>query len=474
MNSSNYIILFFLIGGLMLSACEGVVEDLNDNPNDITLEDVDAQLFLTGAMLGNVQAQVGHLNRISGMYSGQLVGLSSLYSNIYGFSLSTAESVGIWGHIYVAGVANLRHLRSVAPNDQLLVGIAQVVEAHGLSTAANLFGDVPFTEINNPDIPNPRFDGQVFVFNAMLDQLDEAITNLSAATSRSLPQDIYYGGDRDKWMEAAYTLRARIYLHMRMYTEAYASAQNGISSASNSMLYIPRGDVNIAEGDKNLFWMILEGARAGDIGTSNSYLMQILNQDSVITRANAKTDESARLAYYTIDETGGRANLGVIEQFEPQPMITFEENTLILAECGARTIDDATGLGHLNDLRAWLNTGGRINANFLDSSFRYDPYELADFQAGGIENQDGIAPERALLREIIEERYVSGFGSYMPYDDARRLRTQDSDIAVPYFLVDGPNPPFPERMPYSDDELNSNTNAPAEDPGIFTRTEVNQ
>jgi len=29
-------------------------------------------------------------------------------------------------------------------------------------------------------------------------------------------------------------------------------------------------------------------------------------------------------------------------------------------------------------------------------------------------------------------------------------------------------------MPYSYNELNSNANAPAEDPGIFTKTKVNQ
>jgi hypothetical protein len=29
-------------------------------------------------------------------------------------------------------------------------------------------------------------------------------------------------------------------------------------------------------------------------------------------------------------------------------------------------------------------------------------------------------------------------------------------------------------MPYAATELNSNSNAPAEDPGIFTKTEVNQ
>jgi len=63
---------------------------------------------------------------------------------------------------------------------------------------------------------------------------------------------------------------------------------------------------------------------------------------------------------------------------------------------------------------------------------------------------------------------------YLPFNDARRLRKSDTDIAVSYMLVDGPEAPYPERMPYSDDELNANENAPAEDPGIFVKTKVNE
>lgn len=469
-----YLKAFFLLAVISIASCTSLVEGINDNPNDILLSDVDAELFLTGAMLANSVAQAGHLNRISGMYSGQLIGFTSLYSNIYGFALSTAESVSSWSRIYVGTIANLRYLRGEAPDDQLLQGIAKVLEAHAIGTAASLFGDVPYTEINNPEIPDPKFDGQEAVFNAAIALLDDAIANLNAAETRTLSQDIYFGGDADKWAESAATLKARYYLQLKDYAAAYTAAQTGISDPENSMKYIPRGDPNISEGDKNLFWTILEGSRTGDIGTGNSYLMQLLDPASGISRNNSKTDETARFQYYTIDESGGNINAGIVEQFEPHNLVTYGENQLILAECGARNTSFETGLDHLNDYRAWLNTGGMVNDNFSTVSLMYMAYEAADFENGGIENADGIDATRALLREIVEERYISGFGMYMPFNDARRLRKSDTDIAVPFEMVDGPSPPFAERMPYSDDELNANSNAPAEDPGIFTKTAVNE
>ncbi|RMG25290.1 MAG: SusD/RagB family nutrient-binding outer membrane lipoprotein [Bacteroidetes bacterium] len=470
----KYISAFLLVALLFFNACTELVEGINENPNDILISDVDAELFLTGALLANSVAQAGHLNRIAGMYSGQLVGITSLYSNIYGFALSTAESVSTWSRIYVGVVTNLRHIRASAPGDKLLTGIAKVVEAHAIGTAASIFGDVPYSEINNPKISDPVFDSQVSVFNAVIALLDEAIADLSTAPSRPLSADIHFNGDAPSWLAVAYTLKARYYLQLKDYGAAYTAAQNGIKDHSGSLRYIPRGDPNIAEGDKNLFWEILEGSRTGDIGTANSYLMQLLDSTTTFSRNHAKTNEAARRGYYRIDESGGRVNKGIVEQFEPHNLVTFAENQLILAECGARTSGFDTGLQHLNELRAWLNTGGMLNANFANEPYMYAPFEAADFNAGGIENADGIDPTRALLREILEERYVSGFGMFIPFNDARRLRKSDTDIAVPFFMVDGPSPPYPERLPYSDDELNANENAPAEDPGIFTKTEVNK
>jgi hypothetical protein len=455
------------------ASCEGLVEGINDNPNDITIEDIDAELFLTGIQLANISLQNGHMNRISGMYSGQLTGFTSLYSNIYGYSLSTAESTGAWSRIYVAIIPNARHIISVA-NDNLIIGIAKLTEAYAIGTGASLFGDIPYSEANT-EVEDPVFDSQVSVLNDAIGLLSEAIGEFTAAQSfpKSLSVDIHFNGDETAWKEVAYTLQARYYMLLKDYSNAYSAAQNGISSDANSMKYYPRGDAAIASGDKNLFWEILEGSRAGDIGTGNSYLIQLLNPGDANTRNNAKTDETARYGYMTVDASSGNANDGVIQQFEPMPMVTYEENQLILAEAGTRTVDFATGLGHLNDYRAWLDAGGRLNANYSGLAYSYDPYVTTDFDNGDIENLDGIDPTRALLREIIEERFISGFGTYMPFDDARRLRKSDSDIAIPFPFNVPSATVHPERLPYSLTEINANSNI-VDDPGIFTVTEVNQ
>ena len=84
----NIIKNIFLVMAISLASCESLVEDINLNPNNIAVDEVEATSFLTGVLLANSSAQCGHTNRIAGLWSGQLVGYTSLYSNISGLSIN--------------------------------------------------------------------------------------------------------------------------------------------------------------------------------------------------------------------------------------------------------------------------------------------------------------------------------------------------------------------------------------------------
>ena len=468
-----YKFLIFISLWYTVFSCEDIVSDINENPNDLIVSDVQEKLFLTGGQLANIQLQCGHLNRVSGMYSGQLIGFAALYSNIYGYNLSTGESNDEWRALYGGVMTNMRHIRENS-DSALLRGIATIIEAHAFGTGASLWGDIPYSEAGISEIEDPIFDPQVNVYNSAIALLDEGINTLNGATSEPIDEDIYFNGNKDNWIAAAYTLKARFYLHQKDYSNALSAAQNGISSASGDLKFVPG---NAVSGDTNLFWTILAGSRSGDLGNNldgtESYLLQILDSSNALSRNHSKTDETARRAYYMIDASGS-GNEGIIQEREPQNMVTFFENKLIMAEAAGRSGGVSAGLPHLNEVRNWLNSGGNLNASFIGEAFKYSPFEVSDFNDGGIENPDNISADDAFLREVIEERYVSGFGMHMPYNDARRLRKSDNVIAVPYFMVDADNTRKPERMPYAQNELNSNSNAPDEDPGIFSKTSVNQ
>ena len=461
----------FLSLTLLTTGCEDLVEGINDNPNRITTDNIDPRLFLKGPLLVNVQLNYGHLPRIAALWSGQLIGFQSLYKTLYEYNITAAESIATWEDAYQGALNQLRFVQESLPNDRIYLGISKVVEAQIVGNMASLFGDIPYREATDPEIDDPVFDPQSQVFDDLQNLLDDAIQDLEAVNGNpNIEADIYYGGNPTLWIEAAWTLKARLYTLTRQYDQAFAAAQNGISSPENTMFYTPIDDAN--QDNDNLFFKLLNGSRTGDIGTGDSFAMQLLDVDNPESRNNAKTSEEARRAYLTIDENRA-VETGIAGRVEPMPLLSYAENQLILAESSAREQGLSAGLPYLNELRAELDAGNLFDVLADSLALNYEPYEAADFQSGGIENPDGIEAERAFLREVIEERYISGFAQIIAFDDARRLRRTEPDLVVPFPLNIGSATAYPERFIYANSEVNANSNAPTP-PGILDPTPINE
>ncbi len=80
-----------------------------------------------------------------------------------------------------------------------------------------------------------------------------------------------------------------------------------------------------------------------------------------------------------------------------------------------------------------------------------------------MENTDGVTADTALLREILQERYVSFYGQHIGWDDERRNRTDPAGIK----LTPNTGTQLPWRFIYPQSELNSNANAPKPVPATF-------
>ncbi|MBL0024810.1 MAG: SusD/RagB family nutrient-binding outer membrane lipoprotein [Saprospiraceae bacterium] len=168
MKTFKYIFLTLLFFSTI--GCEGLVEDINDNPNQISSDNFDAGvLLLKGIELANVSVQVGHQTRIGGMWSGQTIGISLLYKSIYEYNLSAEETDNIWQNAYQGIVKQARTMikqTETSPKAAQYSGIVKVIEANAIGTIASLFGDVPYSQISDDAVDDPVFDGQKAVLQA--------------------------------------------------------------------------------------------------------------------------------------------------------------------------------------------------------------------------------------------------------------------------------------------------------------------
>ncbi len=468
--------IYYLIILSTFGACSGLVEGINQDPNNLT--SASYQNILTGAEVGSIILYTGESARRAGIFCGYYTGIDRQHLGFSNYTLTTSDFNSLWYDVYVDTYRNALEAERAAASEGITgitKGITQVLQAQAIGTAASLYGDVPFREAGQILIENPAYEDQIAVYAGVQDLLDDAILNLQSGTNRPAGRsDIYFDGDATKWIRAAYTLKARFFMHTKEYSSAYNAALQGINSISSAM-YAPHSSGLQASNLSYLFFEI--EVRGSDVITSN--FMTSLVQSNASTnpipanyRGNAKTDETGRFNFYFLTNSlGVQPNTlnGFAAQTAPAPVVTYEENLLILAEAGFRSQGFNTGLTHLNEFRTFMATGGYLrNVNL--SQVKYDAYVAADFSNGGMENLDGISADDALLREILEERYVSFFSQIEGFNDMRRT-LNEATVRVPVQPNVGNQ--LPQRFLYPQSELDRNSSTPNPVPGFFQATDVN-
>ena len=224
----------------------------------------------------------------------------------------------------------------------------------------------------------------------------------------------------------------------------------------------------ILTGDTNLLNQFFTGSFSDDLATKGSFLIDLIGT-GVSSRNNTKTNEFDRAAYYY---DGVDINLsGIAANDEPMNQISCQENLLTWSEAALRASASNfdVSLEKLNEHRANLRNG----VYFPATSGVYDDYAEADFEAGGIENADSsLSKEDALLREIIEERYVTFFADILSFNDIRKNEKDATALQVPVPFNTGSQ--RPQRFLYPFDEENTNAANVPDVVDVFVKTQVNQ
>lgn len=469
----------FIIGSL--SNCGELVDDLNQNPNNPN--SAPYEYVLTSAEVANIVLQTGEASRRAGIFAGHFTGIGRQHKSYSDYILAATDFDSQWRSAFSSVIRNAKVAEELALAegvDGVTIGILQVLKALAFGTATSLWGDIPFDQAGSLNFENPEFESQVAVYGKIQALLDQAIVNLNKGTGRPpATTEIYFDGAPTPWIQVAYTLKARYYMHTKEYANAYTAALNGIGSNGSFGTNDMKSKHGTAIGNQNVHYQFFEVAsRRSDLVTSNFFASIIdsnlaRNPIPANYRGHAKTNETARYNYLLRTTSVGvqpnTATNGFAQIDASAPIVTYAENQLILAEAGARA-DFNTGLARLNEFRSYMNAGGYLtNPNM--SNVLYAPLVASDFNNLGIENPDGITPINALLREIMEERYVTLFGQIEVFNDVRRT-LGEPQIRVPVQPNQGTE--LPQRFLIAQDEINANTNVPNPIPGLFDPTQVNQ
>lgn len=467
-----YIFLILSLSG-SLAACSKLVEGLNDNPNQPSSTSPD--LLLTGLQLGAVSLHSGELSRDAGLLSGYFVGTERQYLSFYNYMIINADFSTHWANSYrvIRNAVVMDQLAAEENREGIIVGIGKVMGAHTFGTITALWGDVPFQEAGQyTEYNNPSYENQIQVYAQIQDMLDEAIASLESPVGRPVANaDIFFDGNPARWLKVAHALKARFYLHVGNYEQAYTHALLGIRTPAESwQADFFQNELNA----QNLYEQFYRGNRAGDLQTSGSYFFELLSPTGTEYRGDAKTNETARFSYL-VNTTGGRsinnttAN-GAFGATAPYALLSYEENLLTLAEAAYHVEGFSGALGYLNELRAYYATGAHLSSAYQGVPYLYEPYVAADFALGGMAAVSGLNQEQSLVNQILQEKYILLYSHVEGFNLLRRT------LDEPYGLLVPPNTGtrIPQRFIYPQTELDRNINKPEYIPNLYEKTSVNQ
>ena len=473
-NFRTYIIIAILFTtNLLLSGCKSLFDenDIQTNPNAVT--DVDVKTLLSGTMLGVAFLHEDTDVRIASMWAGELNGLSRAHLG-FGQYIVSSQTFS-WNNLYpVANQARLVQTKADVLGDKWTKGVGQILEALVIAKATALYGDVPYSQaFDGQNFPTPIFDKQLDVYAALHVTLDKAISNLSATSGLAFgANDFIYQGDVNKWKALANTLKARLYLHTKNYEQAIASAKLGIQNSNGDAL-IPHGTSQGQNTNQN--YDFFRVSRAGDTGFEGTYLRSLMQ--SRISSANTKTNETALYNHYVKvgitapNSQDPNTTDGAFVADASQPITTYYETQLIIAEAETRLGNTIAGLISLNKVRTTLATGYMNGKTFSVTNRKYDTYITNDFGISGLANPKNLSTtQESMLYEIIGQRYIILLMQYEAFNDYRRLATALPIVQLPIPLIVGTKKP--QRFIYPQQEINSNPNVPKLIPDQFTKMSV--
>lgn len=320
------------------------------------------QLF-TGVLANTFGNQEGPVAMLICQWMQQCAGINGRFVDTQGNYTIDASSFDIpFQNIYNGGgLIGIRDIEKRAADDQLYLGITEVLEAMDVMFAADVWGDIPYSDAVGAST-TPTFEPQMQVYADVMALLDKAIADMGAGGTGPGAHDLIYGGNAAKWIEAAHTLKARLYLHQveklgnAQYASALGEARKGISTPQNDWLTMH----STATSERNM-WAQFQTTSFGLDLVAGSALVDIMKAQND-PRLPEYFGQNSLGGFGGYDVTAGNTPPATISQIVGsgrtnnsafrQPIITYDETQLIIAEAAFQTNDRTTASTALNTVRA--------------------------------------------------------------------------------------------------------------------------
>lgn len=457
--SIKFLLLISLLVGL--GACSDYL-DINVSPNspeepgDLDLLIADMTSTTSYNLVGG-----GNWSRLGAQWIQHIANNANAPSNDT-YRINTSDMNNEWAFYSYAGVLinGKKTIEFATKTEQWHhIGLAKLLMAHNYALLADMWGDIPFTEaLGRENNIKPTYDDQATVYEGVQTLLDEAITELGKSPAITVGGgDYYFGGDPAAWIQIAYALKARYYMHLTNVKDAEAQATLALEALNKAMTG-PEAEARFpysSDSGSESPWNQWITKFATAMQVSNHFVTLLKSKNDPRLPIMADMNNVGEYVGHvnggpTTNSLGDNSSIGTyfLDADLDFPLMTYVEQKFIEAE--ALWI-----LNRQDDARAAYEEAIRIHMGQLSGNGELNT--VIDEAT-----QDAYLAANPLnsLDDLITQKYIAGFvfSSMEAYNDYRRTGFPSTLQPVP----NGDVNQIPTRMIYTDTEINNNIeNVPA-------------
>lgn len=216
----KYIVVTIIISFILLfSACKDWL-DINNDPN--VASDIKINLILPSVQYDiatDLSLGSHNIGYVCGVYVHQL-STREEYDQ-YGINGGSYANTSYWSDLYSGPAKELDVLIKKGEDQDNLIyaGIGKIMKAYLFSQIVDIWGDVPYTEYGQKGNYSPKFDSDKDIYKKLFLLIDQGIADIENSDSKNIIKpggdDLIYGGDTEKWMRFANTLKLKLYVQVQ-------------------------------------------------------------------------------------------------------------------------------------------------------------------------------------------------------------------------------------------------------------------
>ncbi len=230
--------------GLVAFSVSSCDLDINKDPYAVT--DLDLSQLLTTVEY-EISASFSEGSYLNANFSAYTQHTVSREIDNYALVPSYSTLGNTWNNIYIYGIKNADALIEEANKANLsyYAGIGRVLRVYAYMNLVDLFGDIPYSEANVPSIEFPKADESADIYNALLVELNQALSDFAATEGNSTKpasNDLFYNGDIQKWIKATNTMKLKLLTQSRLAKDEIANWDTELAALIQEDNFLANGE----------------------------------------------------------------------------------------------------------------------------------------------------------------------------------------------------------------------------------------